>query len=138
MIPTITLEQFKSAIIKAARNQPDKVGPRVFGGCSNHCLIGQALHDLGCCVHEQTRSGMWYVGIGWTNHLRAMTQEVASAVKLNDTGTPWGQIPAAAGLLPAADTLCSHTPSIPPVQHVTSCAHSTPYVPETTEELVQV
>jgi hypothetical protein len=84
-----TQKDLELAIVRMAERFPTRIGPKHWGRCDNHCLIGQIFHDaVGGCYLPSSE-----------NSLEASTLALAAAA-FNDAGVPWGEIPKRLGLVP--------------------------------------
>lgn len=84
-------------IVRMGEKYPDRVGLKglmATEDCSDHCISGQILHDLGHC---KGKSYVARVPFSITWGATCLSQRAAS---LNNDGVPWGEIPKRLGLVP--------------------------------------
>lgn len=96
----ITKQHVIMGIIRCGEREPNRIGLRgrlsnanLFDGrpCTDHCVMGQFLHDLGCCDFKNAV----------LNDPDGSAHEIwFEAVQLNNAGVRWGEIPKQLGLVP--------------------------------------
>lgn len=107
-MPTpITLRQLELGIIRCAERWPDRVG--LYGELSNaddsdRCIWGQMIHDF---FGSSTAHGKWKAAYGNSGHAILL-----NAIRLNNAGTPWGEIPRLLGLVPGEQPVSQPEPTV--------------------------
>jgi len=97
---TITQQQLEIGLVRCAERWPDRVG--LTGrfnvhDCSDHCILGQIIHDLGLCC----KVDHFYFVYGTTDEALISDNCLAyRAATLNNQGVPWGHFPKLLGLVP--------------------------------------
>ena len=84
-------------IVRMGERYPDRVGLRMrakTANCSDHCIMGQIIHDHGGCGGLFT--DIWGVPGNATDYIDLLR----STIKLNNDGVRWGEIPLRLGLIP--------------------------------------
>lgn len=90
-------------IVRLGEKYPDRVGMRyaLTDHRGDHCIVGQILHDHDACPCTPSHRAVpsrYYAMMGSPN---ARYRELwNAAVRLNNDGYAWGQIPKLLGLVP--------------------------------------
>jgi hypothetical protein len=102
----VTVKELELHLVNLAERYPERVGlPHELNNpdCSDHCIMGQIAHDRGICIGqigtrmELDQAFEWgYDPLRRPSPMRTLS---VFAVKLNNAGVPWGQIPKCLGIV---------------------------------------